>query len=268
MSRLVFVPYKMGSKSVRELCKSLTGFRPKRVKVDGTYLPYKSHFIINWGNGAVPSWYKKFTALGMSVNNNFLNHPSKTKLASNKLAAFRRMEKGGVSIPEFTTSKKEASEWKEKVTVLARRLLSGHSGAGIELLDKDTKMIDAPLYVKYIKKKYEYRVHVFKGNVIDIQLKRKKLDFEEDDFDAKIRNHKNGWIFCKSNVNPPQDVIDESLKAIEVLGLDFGAVDVIYNGYDKKAYVLEINCAPGLEGSTITSYTDAILKWTGLSKRR
>ena len=258
----------MGSKSVIELTKSLIGYRAKRVKVDGSYNPYKNHFIINWGTGSVPRWYKKFTALGMSVNKNFLNHPNKTKTASNKLTAFRKMEAGNVSIPEFTTSKKEATKWAKECVVVARKLLSGHSGAGIEILTDGSKMVNAPLYVKYIKKKAEYRLHVFKNEVILIQHKRQKLDANKDEVNSQIRNHKNGWIFCQSNVNPPQNVIDESLKAIKALELDFGAVDVIYNGYSKKAYVLEINCAPGLEGSTITAYKDAILKWTGLPKRK
>jgi glutathione synthase/RimK-type ligase-like ATP-grasp enzyme len=37
-------------------------------------------------------------------------------------------------------------------------------------------------------------------------------------------------------------------------GLDFGAVDVIWNERQQRAYVLEINSAPGLEGTTIDDY--------------
>jgi D-alanine-D-alanine ligase-like ATP-grasp enzyme len=37
-------------------------------------------------------------------------------------------------------------------------------------------------------------------------------------------------------------------------GLDFGAVDVIWNAQKEKPYVLEINTAPGLEGQTIADY--------------
>jgi D-alanine-D-alanine ligase-like ATP-grasp enzyme len=42
--------------------------------------------------------------------------------------------------------------------------------------------------------------------------------------------------------------------------LDFGAVDVIYNRAQDKAYVLEVNTAPGLEGSTLDNYVEAIQK--------
>ena len=267
MSRIIFVPYKMGSNSVRELVKSLAGYNTRRVKPDGKYKPFRSHFIINWGMGSIPQWYSKFTALGMVVSKSFLNHPDKTKIASNKLSAFTRMKDKGVSVPEFTTDRKVAEDWVKKHTVVARKLLSGHSGAGIEIIEPKSEVVDAPLYVIYVKKKAEYRIHVFKGDVIDIQHKRKKLGLEKEDIDTRVRNHDNGWVFCKEGVNPPKCVLEESIKAMEALQLDFGAVDVIYNGLERKAYVLEINCAPGLEGSTVTSYKDAIIKWSGVEKR-
>ena len=43
---------------------------------------------------------------------------------------------------------------------------------------------------------------------------------------------------------------------LKELGLDFGAVDVIWNEHESKAYVLEINTAPGLEGSTVEDYKE------------
>ena len=44
----------------------------------------------------------------------------------------------------------------------------------------------------------------------------------------------------------------EATKAVAALGLDFGAVDVIYNEKYGRAYVLEVNTAPGLgEGIAI-----------------
>ena len=268
MSRLVFVPYKMGSRSVKELVDSLSGYKTRRVKSDGKYKPFRSHFIINWGNGSVPLWYKRFISLGMSVSKSFLNHPDKTKIASNKLAAFRKMKKGGVSVPDFTTDRKEATDWLKDSVIVVRKLLSGHSGAGIEIVEPKGEIPNAPLYVRYVKKKAEYRIHVFKGKVIDAQHKRRKSGLEKEEIDTKVRNHDNGWVFCKEDINPPKEVLDESLKAMEALQLDFGAVDVIYNDYESKSYVLEVNCAPGLEGSTVTSYKDAILKWSGVERSR
>ena len=90
------------------------------------------------------------------------------------------------------------------------------------------------LYVKYIKKKAEYRIHVFNGKIIDIQQKRKRHEAIEINF--QIRSHNNGWV----------------------LGLDFGAVDIIWNEKQQQGYVLEVNTAPGLEGETIINYANAI----------
>jgi D-alanine-D-alanine ligase-like ATP-grasp enzyme len=40
--------------------------------------------------------------------------------------------------------------------------------------------------------------------------------------------------------------------------LDFGAVDVIWNEKQQRAYVLEVNTAPGLEGQTVDDYARGI----------
>ena len=49
-----------------------------------------------------------------------------------------------------------------------------------------------------------------------------------------------------------------ALNAIEDLQLDFGAVDVVVSGYSGGAFVLEVNSAPGLEGTTVQKYVEAI----------
>jgi len=178
---------------------------------------------------------------------------------SNKLDAFRIMQGDGVSIPEFTTRWGEADDWMQQDghTIVVRNVLQGHSGEGITIVQPNTDDLpEAPLYVKYIKKMDEYRIHVFRGQIIDIQQKRKRRD--ADDVDYQVRSHNNGWVFCRSDVQPAKPVLDNSVAAIGALGLDFGAVDVIWNNRQGQAYVLEVNTAPGLEGSTVESYANAI----------
>jgi hypothetical protein len=41
------------------------------------------------------------------------------------------------------------------------------------------------------------------------------------------------------------------------LELDFGAVDLIWNENQNVVYVLEVNTAPGMEGTTLENYCDA-----------
>jgi D-alanine-D-alanine ligase-like ATP-grasp enzyme len=43
--------------------------------------------------------------------------------------------------------------------------------------------------------------------------------------------------------------------------LDFGAVDVIWNEKEDKYYVLEVNTACGLEGTTLDKYVEQFRRY-------
>jgi len=71
-----------------------------------------------------------------------------------------------------------------------------------------------------------------------------------------IRNHNNGWAFVENSVSFPsaeskEEVCREAIAAVDCCGLDFGAVDVVLGKEDEKAYVLEVNTAPGLESTAL-----------------
>ncbi|MDT9694122.1 hypothetical protein Q5762_38495, partial [Streptomyces sp. P9(2023)] len=84
--------------------------------------------------------------------------------------------------PMFTTSKEEAQGWLDEGTiVVARTMLRGHSGAGIVLHSGDDELVDAPLYVKYVKKTQEYRVHVAFGEILDQQRKARRQDTPDEE---------------------------------------------------------------------------------------
>jgi D-alanine-D-alanine ligase-like ATP-grasp enzyme len=61
-------------------------------------------------------------------------------------------------------------------------------------------------------------------------------------------------------VNVTQELKDIAIGSVNILGLNFGAVDVIYNEKENKYYVLEVNTAPGLSGTTLEKYVDAIIE--------
>lgn len=166
----------------------------------------------------------------------------------------------GVSIPPHTTDKAVATGWAgEGKVVVCRRKLNGHSGAGIVVAARVEDIVDAPLYTQYVKKAKEFRVHVAFGQVIDVQAKRKRIDFSGE-VNFAVRNHDNGWVYCRENIEEPADLRDQALRSISALGLDFGAVDIIYNQHYNKCYVLEVNTAPGLEGTSVTKYTEAFVQ--------
>lgn len=245
-------PYKKGSRSARRLAAILSG---KVLKLDTRIIPFNWDVIINWGSSSCP--YE-------TANCRLLNKPSAVKTAANKREAFRALEAAGVSIPKFASS---TADVKWTGTTVVRHKLTGHSGEGIEIAENTENLPAAPLYVEYVKKEDEYRIHVVGDEITTIQRKGLRSDFDGEP-NWKVRNHCNGFVFVRNGDNgdgitPPESVLEQARLAIKALGLDFGAVDVIYNRNARKAYVLEVNTAPGMEGSTIQEYADGFKKLIG-----
>jgi len=164
---------------------------------------------------------------------------------------FESAKSGGLVVPEWTTETSVAQEWSDAGhPVVARTILNGHSGAGIIIYEAGQKVGPAPLYTKYVPKKEEYRVHVFGKEVGFVQRKAGKPGLKKN---WQVRNLQNGFVFVQEQF-APKVVTDEAVKALEVLDLDFGAVDLVFNEKQKKAYALEVNTAPGLEQRTLDVY--------------
>lgn len=242
--------YKPGSESAKALAQAL-GI--KRIKAEGSKFKGAAHkLIINWGNSKLPNELLKCRVL---------NSPEAVSRASNKLSFFKAMAEAGVAVPRFTEDPQDVQGMLDNnTTVVARTILNGHSGAGIVLLKGDVEIVKAPLYVEYVPKKEEYRVHIFRGEVVDVQRKARNKQVADELINWQIRNHANGFIFARGEAlgNVPKDVLTEAEAAIFACGLDFGAADVIYNDKQKKAYVLEVNTAPGLTGATLDGYVERL----------
>ncbi len=184
---------------------------------------------------------------------------SVTQNPLNKIEQFQRFHDRGVSHPQFARDENAARVLACK-TLFARTLVNSTNGRGIVEFDRDVAVYPrAPLYTEYIPKKAEYRFHVFNGEVIDIQQKKKKRGFENER-DTRIRNLANGYIYCRDGVNPPAGAADLAVRAVEACGYLYGAVDLIYNERRNQSYVLEVNSRPGLMGTTLEKYADAIIK--------
>jgi hypothetical protein len=268
LSNVVIRPYKNGSKSAIALATLLSqklGHKVRRLYTEGSkFRPNVRNVIINWGNSS-PFLIKDATVL---------NLPGHVAVASNKLDAFCCWEEWNygqvppedrphfINYPTWTTDPNVAHMWvAEGSTVFARMTLTGCSGAGIvELkLNDDMGAYTAPLFTKYIKKKAEYRVHVAFDKIIDIQQKKKRTDFVGEP-NYLVRNHHNGWVYCREGITPPTGIEQQALLAVRALGLHFGAVDIIYNEHHNKCYVLEVNTAPGVEGTTLEKYANSFVE--------
>lgn len=247
MENIFIYPYKTGSKSVKILKNYLNA---KVILLENSKFKGKGKIVMNWGNSK---------GGGQLLEARVFNKPEAVAIASNKKDFFNAVN-GQVPIPEFTTDVSIAEGWiKKGKKVVVREKLQGNSGDGIIFIDSieawdDYEKDKAKLYVLYIPKKDEYRVHVMGGKVIDVQKKAAKKDYPTKMINWQIRNHDNGFIFKREGINPHPQVQEVSVNAINIVGLDFGAVDVIWNSYLDQAFVLEINTAPGLEGQTVKNY--------------
>lgn len=248
--------YKQGSASALALAR---GLGIKVIKHEGSkFRGGALKKVINWGCSQLPA-----DVLQCDV----FNPPIAVALAANKLSTFKKFEEwndypedGGspdINFPEWTTCPIDAKSLLDAgCTVVVRHKLTGHSGEGIELLSGDAVIPEAPLYVRYVKKSQEYRVHVLVGDVVDVQRKARSKDVQDEDVNWQVRNHANGFIYAREGFETPPSVEEQAIIAVNALGLDFGAVDIIWNEREKKPYVLEVNCAPGLTGQTLQGYID------------
>lgn len=194
--------------------------------------------------------------------------PAQFKVTQNpldKIAQFRRFSEAGVSCPNWTTNADDVAGLGSK-TVFARTLVNSTNGRGIVEFEVGAAIPRAPLYTAYIPKKAEYRFHVFAGRVIDVQQKRKKRGFENER-DTRVRNLHNGYVYCRDGVNPPAGAADLAVAAVASLGYQYGAVDLIYNEKQNKCFVLEVNSRPGLMGTTLKNYADAIINTFNLERK-
>lgn len=238
-------PYDMTSKSALALSKELTerlGYYVYR----GKALPGR----INIG------WGAKKQVDGVP----WFNAPKFINNARDKRAAFTMWSKSGVAHVPYTTAKKDAQKWLDAGSKVFARSAGGQAGSGITIVSPGEDLPSKPLYTRHIPSTHEFRVNVVRDKVTIVQEKRKKNGVVADNLIRAIE-HK-GWCFCIKNVVEPAGLRELGVKAVGALGLDFGAVDIIYDKPTKKLYVLEVNTAPGyVFGSTaMKEFADEVAK--------
>lgn len=227
--KLVLVPNNMGSRAAKALAETLSsklGYKVYRVKPGRER--GRPSFKLNAG-----------TAKDVQLN------------------AFSNND---VNCPEFTRDRSVAAGWiASGDSVMCRTLLRASEGRGIVVAETEDQLVHAPLYTRYVKKKQEFRVHVLNGEVIDVQQKRKRKGFEGDR-DTKVRNLANGYVFCRDSIREPDGLRELARQACASLSYSLGAVDIAFNERNNRLVVLEVNANPGMQGTTLEKYADAIVK--------
>lgn len=108
-------------------------------------------------------------------------------------------------------------------------------------------------FMEFIEDAREFRVHVAFEKSIKIA--------EKAGGDGHIRNTQHGWYFeYPQDFNHKQSLRRVAKEAVKSLGLDFGAVDVLYS--NGNFYVLEVNTAPSLtsRSDTLDRYVKAFME--------
>ena len=176
-----------------------------------------------------------------------------------KLEQYQYFLDNNIPHPEWTTEYDVAASWlKAKHTVLARKRIKGQTGVGItvvcpgQLLPEDVKV-----FTKYVKKKREFRVNLFQHNVVNLREKVRQTAGAC----TYIRNTANGYTTTHAKAMPSKlatRLKEIAVQASKVSESDFVGVDIIYNEFYDKLYVLEVNSGPSIEGSSVKEFVEAI----------
>lgn len=237
MKRVLIAPHNMGSAGAKALARAINA---KRTKADKRLK--RDVVLCNWGRSDLDVRGYPFKVL---------NPANKIIRATNKLSCLQRLHESGVPAIDFTVSVDKVRRWlNEGYTVYGRRLLNASQGKGIVIIEPESVDIPyCPLYTKGILKAHEYRVHVFGDKILDVTKKKRRNSIDRSDY---IKNLSNGWVYCRNDIEIPDNLLDTAKLAVKSLELDFGAVDLLYR--KGNPFVLEINTAPGLQGTTLNKY--------------
>lgn len=223
--------------------------RIKLKKEAGTPLPPGTGIrtLLRWGSAMdLPSAFQaEFT----------LNSPRGICNATNKQLTISLLDQAGILVPTISRTASEVREF----PVLGRSN-TGSQGKDIVVYESSSEIPSNhshDFFSSYIPNTREYRIHVVRGEIIRIQ--GKYCDFPEQTGNGFIKNHSHGYRFRTPDKELNNDRKEAAINAIESLGLDFGAVDLIV-GTDRKPYVLEVNTAPAMSPMTMGVYVEAFRK--------
>jgi glutathione synthase/RimK-type ligase-like ATP-grasp enzyme len=214
----------------------------KSIRMDhGTELPSLINVLIRWGSS------KTFTGKAHRV----LNKKKAIELARDKYNSLIVLKKAGIEVPKISQNPSDL-----KFPFLARK--SHHQEAKdlfLCLQSRDTiqaKKSGADYYIQYVPTKKEFRIHIINDKIVKVF---EKIPSYDDKMITFVRNN----AFASFKTTDFDEANKIALKAVKILGLDFGAVDIIL-GDDNKLYVLEVNTAPRLNSNTLEIYVEEFTK--------
>jgi len=234
-------PYSSGSASARLIADALGAMILRRE--NSAYVPRAGDTVVNWGSTSSD----RLSRYGVCT---VFNRPENVRKVTDKLRFFQQSR--GLFVPEWTTDRTIAATWPK---CYSRTETDGFNGSGIVVTRAGEQPPVAPLYVKGVAIHREFRVYVAFGQVIDTQRKVAPRGRTPTTWD--VRTDLNGFLFSRSDGVPLSVTERACVLALEHYGLDFGGVDVVED-VSGIPYILEINTAPGVEGTSVTRLANAL----------
>lgn len=257
----------------------------------------KGRIIIGWG-------CKTKDKVTFGANDVILNHPDNIRTNRNKLMTLEVLKKAGVPVADFMTADKalaslDAARGAMGLPLVGRKKF--HQG-GKDFWTCLTRgqvqraiKNGAEYFQNYLAIETEYRLHVFQGEVINMQKKVERDDLEtayveqhgnriqniaeknnvkldkttaeyvlknlgkrQGHADQIIKSNTRGWKFSQIKT-ANKELQEAAVNAVKAIGLDFGAVDccLTENG---NPFVIEVNTGPGLQGTPFDAYIEVFKK--------
>jgi hypothetical protein len=233
-----------GSKTVAALCEKLPG------AVNNSMSIPDNSIAINWAYSATPLCLPNDCVL--------FNKPDKIGFASDKSLCRKLLFDGNISIPEtrYTPNKPIFNYLVGRNEVWIGRP-SHHYGGHKFYVCRTQRGLERSMrkgctyWSRFYPKTVEYRVHCAHGKVLLMQQKMGSQDHFR-------WNHTTGVVFKMIPWSKyDKEICLLALRACKVIGLDFGAVDIMANPTDEslpKAVVCEINTSPKLCEYSLSRY--------------
>lgn len=198
-----------------------------------------------------------------------INPSSAIALASDKWETIMKLQQAGIAtVPAFRTFA-EAKDYAGQGGLIYGRSRRGFGGKDIVVYDPfnywGDKLPTEPSrhhdwFSTYVNANREVRIHVADGKVIRTQGKYNDNPSQNrvtaSGYEL-IRNYQHGYRFRAPREQLHRNRRDAAIHAIQALGLDFGAVDMLLSSKDSGS-ILEVNTAPACSPLTARCYAGAI----------